>query len=205
MDVFASPHETVFCVGGVEGGPSFSTSPGALRVRGGGAGGERRPPRASAALNVRPRPSGTRGRLHTTRRRRPPLDGGRRRWRCHRWRWRGGVGWAAGVAGASSDVALRRQGGALDTGPAPFPFPRPPPPKNCACSCTALGGDHEDPPSGFSFVPAPMSSLENQKRVHPTPTHPPPRHYEDDDPQPPELELDAARGDECTNAEASTR
>jgi len=103
--------------------------PGALRVRGGGAGGERRPPRASAALNVRPRPSGTQGRLHTTRRRRPPLDGGRRRWRCHRWRWRGGVGWAAGVAGASSDVALRRQGGALDTGPAPFPFPRPPPKK----------------------------------------------------------------------------
>ena len=47
--------------------------------------------------------------------------------------------------------------------PCPLPVPSGAPKKNYARSCTALGGDHEDPPSGFSFVPAPMSSLENQK------------------------------------------
>ena len=53
VDVFAS-HETVFCVGGREADQSFSTSP-VRFVCGAAVPGERRPPRASAALNFRPR------------------------------------------------------------------------------------------------------------------------------------------------------
>ena len=48
------PHETVFCVGGGEVDQSFSTSP-VRFMYGAAVPGERRPPRASAALTFRPR------------------------------------------------------------------------------------------------------------------------------------------------------
>ena len=72
--------------------------------------------------------------------------------------------------GAFDTVEVLRKPPAASTTPAapppalPLPVPSGGPNKLRAFM---HGGDHEDPPSGFSFVPAPMSSLENQKTSAP--------------------------------------
>ena len=53
-----------------------------------------------------------------------------------------GRGRVTGARGSHNDAALA-------TGPCPLPVPSGAPKKNYARSCTALGGDHEDPPSDF--------------------------------------------------------